>query len=135
VHHLRGQGGAAAGFAVQHHAQVAVGQIRTGAEFEFQQAARSVDGSWQMPGGKLIGYPPFKKFANRLFHGIVCSLLDIPSKDLTNNFKLMRTESGELVTTRKTAAMSYPDVLQTVFTMGKMINVQTFDEIRERAKI
>jgi nicotinamide phosphoribosyltransferase len=27
------------------------------------------------------------------------------------------------------------DELQTVFTMGKMINVQTFDEIRERAKI
>ena len=49
--------------------------------------------------------------------------------------KLIRTESGELVTTRKTAAMSYPDVLQTVFTMGKIINVQTFDEIRERAKI
>lgn len=51
-----------------------------------------VTGSRYIPGGKLIGYPPFKKFANRLFHSIVCTLLDIPSKDLTNNFKLMRRE-------------------------------------------
>ena len=49
--------------------------------------------------------------------------------------KLIRTESGEYNTTRSTAAMSYPDLLKTVFTVGKMINVQTFDEIRERAKI
>lgn len=54
--------------------------------------------------------------------------------------KLIRTESGEYNTTRTTAAittaaMTYRDLLKTVFTMGKMINVQTFDEIRERAKI
>lgn len=56
-----------------------------------------VTGSRYIPGGKLIGYPPFKKFANRLFHGVVCTLLNIPSKDLTNNFKLMRKEIAHAI--------------------------------------
>lgn len=56
-----------------------------------------VTGSRYIPGGKLVGYPPFKKFANRLFHGIVCTLLNIPSKDLTNNFKLMRREIAQSI--------------------------------------
>jgi glycosyltransferase involved in cell wall biosynthesis len=56
-----------------------------------------VTGSRYIPGGKLIGYPPFKKFANRLFHGIVCSTLNIPSKDLTNNFKLMKKEVAQSI--------------------------------------
>jgi glycosyltransferase involved in cell wall biosynthesis len=56
-----------------------------------------VTGSRYIPGGKLIGYPPFKKFANRVFHGVVCSMLDIPSKDLTNNFKLMKKEIAQSI--------------------------------------
>ncbi len=56
-----------------------------------------VTGSRYIPGGKLIGYPPFKKFANRVFHGVVCSLLNIPSKDLTNNFKLMKKEIAQSI--------------------------------------
>lgn len=57
-----------------------------------QESYDMVTGSRYIPGGKLVGYPPFKKFANRLFHAIVCTVLRIPSMDLTNNFKLMRRE-------------------------------------------
>jgi len=56
-----------------------------------------VTGSRYIPGGKLIGYPPFKKFANRVFHGVVCTILNIPSKDLTNNFKLMKREIAQRI--------------------------------------
>ncbi len=57
-----------------------------------QEGYDMVTGSRYIPGGRLVGYPPFKKFANRLFHAVVCTLLSIPSKDLTNNFKLMKRE-------------------------------------------
>jgi dolichol-phosphate mannosyltransferase len=56
-----------------------------------------VTGSRYIPGGKLVGYPPFKKFANRVFHAVVCTILNIPSKDMTNNFKLMRTEVAQRI--------------------------------------
>jgi dolichol-phosphate mannosyltransferase len=51
-----------------------------------------VIGSRYVPGGKLIGYPPFKKFANRTYHTLARLTLRIPLKDLTNNFKLMKKE-------------------------------------------
>jgi len=53
--------------------------------------------------------------------------------------ELYKLEDDTFMTLRRDHIIA-PDLvgkrmLQTVFTMGKMINVQTFDEIRERAKI
>lgn len=60
-----------------------------------QEGHDMVIGSRYMPGGQLIGYPPFKKFANRVYHGVVRTMLGIRGKDLTNNFKLMRIEIAQ----------------------------------------
>jgi len=49
-----------------------------------------VIGSRFVEGGKLVGYPFFKRLMNRLFHGIVKMLFQIKQNDLTNNFKLYR---------------------------------------------
>jgi dolichol-phosphate mannosyltransferase len=51
-----------------------------------------VIGSRYIPGGKLVNYPALKKFANRTYHFIVRHVMGIPHRDLTNNFKLFKTE-------------------------------------------
>jgi glycosyltransferase involved in cell wall biosynthesis len=49
-----------------------------------------VIGSRFVEGGKLVGYPFFKRVMNRLFHGIVKMLFNIKQNDLSNNFKLYK---------------------------------------------
>lgn len=49
--------------------------------------------------------------------------------------KLIRTEMGEICTVRETAAMSRPDLLQTVLKNGKRLNRITFDQVRDNAKL
>ncbi|MBC8435263.1 glycosyltransferase family 2 protein [archaeon] len=49
-------------------------------------------GSRYMKGGKLLGYPTFKKIANRCFHVLARVLLGFRQVDVTNNFKLMKKE-------------------------------------------
>mgnify|MGYP001590685828 CR=1 FL=1 len=56
-----------------------------------------VIGSRYIPGGQLIGYPKFKKVANRAFHSVVRPVLGIPVQDLTNNFKLMKSEIAKRI--------------------------------------
>jgi len=62
-------------------------------------------------------------------------ITDPGKKSKKGMLKLIRTESGEYNTTRDTAAMSYPDVLEVVFSMGKLIRDQNFADIRARAEI
>lgn len=50
------QGGAATGFAVQHHLQIGHLARRVAAELKLQQAARYVHGAGQMALAKLVGF-------------------------------------------------------------------------------
>lgn len=49
-------------------------------------------GSRYIKGGRLVNYPLLKKIMNRSFHFIVRALFHIKQKDLTNNFKLYKSE-------------------------------------------
>lgn len=49
-------------------------------------------GSRFIEGGRLVDYPLDKKMMNRLWHFLVKILFRIRQKDLTNNFKLYKTE-------------------------------------------
>jgi len=50
-----------------------------------------VIGSRFIKGSRFVGYPLEKRIMNRLFHLVVKVLLHIKQKDLTNNFKLFKT--------------------------------------------
>src|SRR3989344_2514271 len=49
-------------------------------------------GSRYLKKGSLVNYPLAKKIANRGFHFLMNTLLDISYKDVTNNFKLYKKE-------------------------------------------
>ena len=57
-----------------------------------EQDCDGVIGSRFVKGGKVVGYPFLKRLMNRLFHGIVKALFKIRQNDLTNNFKLYKTD-------------------------------------------
>lgn len=51
-----------------------------------------VIGSRFVKGGAVVNYPLLKKLMNRMFHILVKALFSIKQNDLTNNFKLYKTE-------------------------------------------
>lgn len=57
-----------------------------------QQGYDGVIGSRYIEHGKLVNYPPIKRFSNRLYHLLVRKLLGIKQVDLTNNFKLYKKQ-------------------------------------------
>lgn len=57
-----------------------------------QQGYDGVIGSRYIEKGKLVNYPPIKRFSNRIYHLLVRNILGIKQKDLTNNFKLYKRE-------------------------------------------
>ncbi len=57
-----------------------------------QEGVDMVVGSRFLKQRNLQGYPVIKKIVNRGFHFLVWTVLRIPYRDLTNNFKLMRRE-------------------------------------------
>lgn len=56
------------------------------------QGFAGVIGSRYMSNGRLVNYPLLKMVSNRLYHLLLRLLLGIRQHDLTNNFKLYRTE-------------------------------------------
>jgi dolichol-phosphate mannosyltransferase len=67
-----------------------INQVRTLLSAIEEKNCDGVIGSRFVEGGKLVGYPFFKRLMNRLFHGIVKTLFQIRQNDLTNNFKLYK---------------------------------------------
>lgn len=57
-----------------------------------EQGYDGIIGSRFIKGGRLSGYPPLKRIANRGFHLVVKVLFNIDCKDLSNNFKLYKKE-------------------------------------------
>ncbi|MBW2970695.1 glycosyltransferase family 2 protein [Candidatus Woesearchaeota archaeon] len=51
-----------------------------------------VIGSRYIERGRLVNYPPIKRFSNRIYHILVRGVLGIKQVDLTNNFKLYKKE-------------------------------------------
>jgi dolichol-phosphate mannosyltransferase len=69
-----------------------INQVRALLNAIEEQDCDGVIGSRFVTGGKVVGYPFPKLLMNRLFHGIVKTLLKISQNDLTNNFKLYKTD-------------------------------------------
>jgi dolichol-phosphate mannosyltransferase len=55
----------------------------------------AVFGSRWMKGGKVIDYPPLKKFINRIANFIIKNMMGIKYNDTTNAFKLYKRETIE----------------------------------------
>ncbi len=69
-----------------------INQVRALLDAIEEQDCDGVIGSRFVKGGKVVGYPFLKRLMNRLFHGIVKALFKIRQNDLTNNFKLYKTD-------------------------------------------
>ena len=67
-------------------------QVRALLDAIEEQDCDGVIGSRFVKGGKVVGYPFLKRLMNRSFHGIVKTLFKIEQNDLTNNFKLYKTD-------------------------------------------
>jgi len=59
------------------------------------QNVDAVYGSRWVKGGKVIDYPPLKKFINRIANFIIKSMMGIKYNDTTNAFKLYKRETIE----------------------------------------
>lgn len=69
-----------------------INQVRALLDAIGEKDCDGVIGSRFVKGGKVVGYPFLKRLMNRLFHGIVKTLFTIRQNDLTNNFKLYKTD-------------------------------------------
>jgi dolichol-phosphate mannosyltransferase len=69
-----------------------INQVRALLDKIEEEDCDGVIGSRFVKGGKVVGYPFLKRLMNRLFHGIVKALFKISQNDLTNNFKLYKTD-------------------------------------------
>jgi len=69
-----------------------INQVRALLDKIEEKDCDGVIGSRFVKGGKVVGYPFLKHLMNRLFHGSVKTLFKISQNDLTNNFKLYKTD-------------------------------------------
>ncbi|MGD0336163.1 MAG: glycosyltransferase [Candidatus Omnitrophota bacterium] len=69
-----------------------IGQVRLLIQAMDKNLCDGVIGSRFIPGSSLLNYPFPKKLMNRLFHILVRTIFHIKQHDLTNNFKLYKTD-------------------------------------------
>jgi dolichol-phosphate mannosyltransferase len=69
-----------------------IAQVRLLIDTIASRPCDGVIGSRFIEGGEVVRYPLLKRLMNRLFHGVVKIIFHVRQNDLTNNFKLYKTD-------------------------------------------